>query len=109
VKELDEECDHGDQNGKDGQCSLVCKIVKKVDPLCGNGKIDPGETCETCPEDMETACIVEQNCTTCPCQFADIEGDVTANDRIRAKLRDASRNVFYKYSSEVFVSNFTFL
>jgi hypothetical protein len=32
-----------------------------------------------------------------------------ANDRVRAKLRDAPRGVFYRYSQEVFVRNFAFL
>jgi cysteine-rich repeat protein len=100
VIELNEECDNGELNGKDRKCSVNCKKE-----LCGNGIQDAGETCENCPQDMGR-CIVEQNCTTCPCQFADLASDLSSNDRIRAKLRDEPRKVFYKFSPEVFVNNF---
>ena len=39
-------------NGKDGVCSSLCKWVTNKPPLCGNGIIDLGETCENCPEDV---------------------------------------------------------
>ena len=33
---LGEECDNGSENGKDGKCTLNCRIPS----LCGNGIID---------------------------------------------------------------------
>ncbi|MDR0859508.1 MAG: hypothetical protein LBO09_00570 [Candidatus Peribacteria bacterium] len=95
-----EECDAGLLNGKNGICSLTCKME-----TCGNGRVDPGETCESCPQDL-SRCIVEQNCNMCPCPYADFASDLILKDRIRAKLRDASRKVFYSFSPEVLLSNF---
>jgi cysteine-rich repeat protein len=103
VVELQEKCDNGEANGKDGRCSINC-----TPELCPNGVQDPGETCENCPQDMGR-CIIEKNCLTCPCQFADIASDLSSNDKVRAKLRDAPRNVFYTYSPDVFVSRFSFM
>ncbi|MEI6426060.1 MAG: PKD domain-containing protein [Candidatus Absconditabacteria bacterium] len=47
---LGEQCDNGFlNNGKDGKCSNTCTIQSE----CGNGKIDKGETCQTCPGDVQ--------------------------------------------------------
>ena len=51
-------------------------------------------------------CIVEQNCNTCPCQYADFTSDLRAGDIIRAVLQDVPRNVFYTYSPLVNPENF---
>ena len=49
---LGEECDEGSQNGQ-GKCSKTCTLAN----LCGNGKIDSGETCISCPQDVKTCDI----------------------------------------------------
>ena len=49
---LGEECDEGSQNGQ-GKCSKTCTLTN----LCGNGKIDSGETCISCPQDVKTCDI----------------------------------------------------
>lgn len=45
-----EECDNWKLNGKDKKCSLSCQNEN----LCWNGKIDQGETCLSCPQDIRT-------------------------------------------------------
>ncbi|MDR2416019.1 MAG: hypothetical protein LBD75_05440 [Candidatus Peribacteria bacterium] len=100
---LGEECDNGALNGKDGLCSSICKLE-----TCGNGIPDLGETCQTCPQDLDR-CIIEQNCNTCPCQYADFASDLRENDQIRAKLRDQGRKIFYRFSPVVAVSDFLYL
>ena len=50
-----EECDNGEQNWINGQCSLNCKNVTR--PNCGNWKIETDENCNNCPEDLWVKCI----------------------------------------------------
>ncbi|MDR0606930.1 MAG: hypothetical protein LBG52_00935 [Candidatus Peribacteria bacterium] len=97
--DLGEECDDGPLNGKNGHCSTICKLE-----TCGNGVVDLGETCEHCPQDVQW-CIIEQNCNICPCPYADFASDLISKDRIRVKLRDSSRKVFYRFSPEIQLSN----
>ena len=75
-----------------------------TDDLCGNGVEDNGETCATCPEDLWW-CIQNKNCNTCPCEYADIASQLTRWDKLRAKLFDKKRSVFYKYSPIVSIDH----
>ena len=50
-----EECDDGERNWINGQCSLNCKKVTR--PNCGNGKIENDENCNNCPEDLGIKCL----------------------------------------------------
>lgn len=52
-KNLNEECDNATMNGKDNKCSLSCRLIKQNLPLCGNGIIDSGETCQNCAQDVK--------------------------------------------------------
>ncbi|MDR2190688.1 MAG: hypothetical protein LBP53_05945 [Candidatus Peribacteria bacterium] len=79
-----EECDNGELNGKDGSCSTTCKQEESP--------------CERC--------IVEQNCNSCPCQYADFASDIRGDDKIRAKFRDKTRSIWYRFSPEILVNNF---
>ncbi|MDO4714174.1 MAG: hypothetical protein Q4B28_06105 [bacterium] len=51
--QLGEECDDGDSNGKNQKCSSTCRLLEPGKPNCGNGQIDPGETCSNCPKDVQ--------------------------------------------------------
>ena len=46
-----EQCDNWLDNWKDGKCRINCTLVST--DLCGDGVIDPGETCQTCPLDVQ--------------------------------------------------------
>ena len=85
---------------------------------CWNGKIDEWEDCETCPKDV-WECepnvptpddswwnIQNDNCNICPCEYVDYSTDLIKWDFVRAKLRDKSLSVFYRYSNSVSLENF---
>ncbi len=57
IKDLEEECDNGTMNGKDGICTQECTWTNPQLPSCGNGVIDLGEDCQNCPEDLKDICI----------------------------------------------------
>jgi|CXWL01.1.fsa_nt_gi hypothetical protein len=46
----------GDGSVNRGETCKSCPEDAGVCPTCPNGKMDPGETCDTCPADMVPAC-----------------------------------------------------
>ena len=50
--------------------------------------------------------IKNDNCSTCPCEYADFSADLSKWDTIRAKLWDKSLSAFYRYSNVVAVESF---
>jgi hypothetical protein len=99
--------------------------------MCGNQEIDEWEDCNTCPKDVKDWCVIpynpeieeelipeevpeiedikrnikNENCNTCPCEYADFSTDLTRWDIIRAKLWDKNFPVFYRYSNSVSVES----
>ena len=99
--------------------------------ICGNNEIDEWEDCNTCPKDVKDWCVIpynpeieeelipeevpeiedikrnikNENCNTCPCEYADFSTDLTRWDIIRAKLWDKNFPVFYRYSNSVSVES----
>jgi len=94
------------ENGENCDCP-DCENMMICSP-CGNGIIDPWETCLTCPEDVwpcpPTTCediICPGPCFSCPCQYVDFASDLAPGDIVRANLYDFTRTIFYDLSSAV--------
>ena len=83
-----EECDNWENNGKDWKCTEECTIDWGEDW----GKEDPWN--------------IENDCNSCPCEYADFGADLTKWDTVRAKLWDKSLFVFYRYSNSAAVESF---
>ncbi len=57
TKDEYEQCDKWSKNWKiSSRCTVMCTIYNPLKPNCGNWKIDPGETCKTCPVDLWEKC-----------------------------------------------------
>ena len=80
-------------------------VTNNEDDLCWNWKQDEWEDCNSCPEDLWW-CVENNNCNTCPCEYADFSTDLTRWDTIRAKFWDKQKFAFYRYSNSVAVENY---
>ena len=96
----------------DGDLSIECTARKTY---CGDGVLWEWEDCDTCPDDCspenpdntdDSWNITNDDCNTCPCEYADFSTSLTKWDTVRAKLRDATLSVFYRYSNSVSVESF---
>ncbi len=56
-KEWREECDNWAMNGKDKECTIMCKKYDPNKPNCWNWIIDKWEDCKTCPVDLWEKCV----------------------------------------------------
>ena len=97
-----EECDNWKKNWKDW-CGIDCKYLS--DNKCWNGEVDSWETPQECPQDFGWT-IVNENCNSCPCEYADLKNALTKWDVVRAKLWDHKLAVFYRYSNNVSVDSY---
>ncbi|MFA5186200.1 MAG: carboxypeptidase regulatory-like domain-containing protein [Patescibacteria group bacterium] len=59
-KVMSEACDDGKLNGKPGQCSQSCKGILA---MCGNGKVEDDEVCDSGPESDLDVGICKPDCS----------------------------------------------
>lgn len=59
-----EQCDDGPNNGQIGYCNTMCSGTI-LPPVCGNGTVETGETCDDGNTISETCTYGQTSCTVC--------------------------------------------
>jgi len=114
VCESGEDCESGKGCDNDDVCesseNCTCRdcLTYLICSDCGNGEINPGETCLTCPEDVWPCPSIEcediicpAECLQCPCPYMDFANALAPDDQVKALLKDVTRTIIYNSSLTV--------
>ena len=90
--------------------NVLLKNPEDLKDICvdngDDGVIPDDETDDTEePEDREWN-ITNEDCNSCPCEYADFSTDLAKWDTVRAKLWDKKLSAFYKNSNSLSLESF---